>query len=62
YRKAANQGDMYAQYNLGRYYENGCGGLPQSMSEAFTWYRKAAAQGNSDAQKAVQRLESQGYR
>ena len=41
YRKAAEQGDAAAQFNLGSMYDDGRG-VAQSSSEAFKWYRKAA--------------------
>ena len=49
YRKAAEQGDAHAQYNLGVMYANG-EGVPKDDREAVLWYRKAAEQGNASAQ------------
>lgn len=49
YRKAAEQGYVNAQYNLGICYANG-EGVPQDYVEAAKWYRKAANQGNAMAQ------------
>ena len=49
YRKAAEQGDASAQYNLGVMYENGHG-VEQDDEQAVFWYRKAAEQGYADAQ------------
>ena len=49
FRKAAEQGHTFAQYNLGVCYYNGWG-VPQDYSEAVKWYRKAAVQGYADAQ------------
>ena len=49
YRKAAEQGDANAQYNLGVCYENGYG-VMQDYSQAVYWYRKAAEQGDAFAQ------------
>ncbi len=49
YRKAANQGDDYAQVILGYMYENGIG-TTVNKAEAVKWYRKAANQGNAAAQ------------
>ena len=45
YRKAADQGHPDAQNNLGVMYAGGLGGLPQSLSTALWWARKAQAQG-----------------
>ena len=41
--KAAEQGLVQAQYNLGDMYEQGQG-VRQDYAEAFRWYRKAAEQ------------------
>ena len=49
YRKAADQGNAIAQYNLGWMYENGRG-VVQDDAEAMQWYRKAADQGYAAAQ------------
>ena len=43
-KKAAEQGDAEAQYNLGVMYANG-DGLPEDDAEAVRWYRMAAEQG-----------------
>ena len=43
YRKAAEQGNASAQFNLGLMYGNG-EGVPQDAPEAVRWYRKAAEQ------------------
>ena len=44
YRKAAEQGDAAAQYNLGLMYANGRG-VPQDYVEAHKWLNLAATQG-----------------
>ncbi len=49
YRKAAEQGDPEAQFNLGVMYYEG-EGMPQSDVKAARWYRKAAEQGHAIAQ------------
>ncbi len=49
YRLAADQGNAFAQYNLGLMYANG-EGVPQNYAEALKWYRLAADQGNAFAQ------------
>uniref|UniRef100_A0A914V047 Sel1 repeat family protein n=1 Tax=Plectus sambesii TaxID=2011161 RepID=A0A914V047_9BILA len=49
YRKAAEQEDATAQYQLGLMYEHGMG-VPQSSEEAVKWYKKAAEQGDEKAQ------------
>ena len=55
YRRAAEQGDVLAQYNLGWMYENGRG-VGRDRVEAVRWYRLAAEQGDADAQRALDRL------
>ncbi|MDA9260795.1 sel1 repeat family protein, partial [Puniceicoccaceae bacterium] len=50
YRKAAEQGHVEAQYNLGYMYDFGYGGVPEDDTEAVKWYRKAAEQGYAQAQ------------
>jgi TPR repeat protein len=42
WRKAAEQGDEYAQYRLGILYDNGQG-VPQDYAEAYFWYSIASA-------------------
>lgn len=52
----AMSGDAESQYQLALCYRNG-EGVEQSNEEAVKWYRKAAEQGNSDAQEALTELE-----
>ena len=49
YRKAAEQNDAEAQYNLGICYANGQG-VAKDEAEAVKWYRKAAEQNDAAAQ------------
>ncbi len=49
YAKAAAQGLVAAQYNLGVLYENGSG-VAQDFKTAAAWFAQAAAQGQADAQ------------
>ena len=49
YRKAAEQGFVRAQYNLGICYHNGTGVVKDGV-EAVKWFRKAADKGNAEAQ------------
>ena len=49
WRKAAEQGDAMAQYNLGHACFRG-EGVPQDYTQAVYWWRKAAEQGDADAQ------------
>jgi len=59
-RKAAEQGNADAQYNLGRLYARGRPGVPPNSAEAVPWYRKAAEQGNADAQYDLGLMYEQG--
>ena len=55
YRKSAEQGNAYAQNNLGWMYSKGYG-VSQDYSEAVKWYRKAARQGNETAKNNLRIL------
>ena len=59
YKKAADQGDADAQYQLGVFYENGYG-VTQDKEQAMQWYKKAAEQGNESAKNAIDRMQSSG--
>ena len=48
-KKAAEQGDITAQFNLAMMYSNGKG-VNKNHPEAFKWCKKAAEQGYVDAQ------------
>jgi TPR repeat protein len=48
FRKAAEQGNVIGQFNLGMMYLHGIG-IPRSDTEAAMWLRKSAEQGNSEA-------------
>ena len=48
----AEQGDAWAQYNLGNMYYFGRG-TAKDEAEAFRWYKKAAEQGDADAQYSL---------
>jgi len=48
-RKAADQGDVEAQYSLGVCYIKGKG-VGRNLSEAIEWFSKAAEQGHAKAQ------------
>ena len=49
YTKAALQGQVEAQYNLGVMYDQGKG-VPKNYSDAYKWYKLAAEQGFANAQ------------
>ena len=55
YRKAAEQGNAWAQNRLGLMYEKGRG-VGKDYREAVGWYRKAAEQGHERAKKNLARL------
>jgi uncharacterized protein len=57
YRKAADQGNAYAQYNIGRLYDNGWG-VEKDYTKALAWYQKAADEGDEDAKAALTRLQA----
>lgn len=51
-RRAAEQGDVVAQVNLGFKYRDGQG-VKRDYAEAAKWYRKAAEQGDAVAQRIL---------
>ncbi len=59
YHKAAEQGDVYAQYNLGQMYAKGKG-VPQDYTEALKWFHKAAEQGLHGARYRLGQMYAKG--
>ncbi len=57
YRRAANQGDATAQYNLGEMYMLGRG-VPKDYTQAYVWVALAAAQDDKKAAGLRDYLES----
>ena len=55
FRKAAEQNNSTAQFNIGYMYEEGYG-VKKNRDEAIRWYRKAAEQGNDTSINALRRL------
>jgi len=55
YRKAAEQGHVYAPRYLGEMCENGYG-VEKKISTAVEWYRKAAERGDAIAQRDLDHL------
>jgi TPR repeat protein len=51
-RRAAEQGDSIAQFNLGDCYRDGSR-VAKDRTEAIKWYRKGAEQGNAGAQRRL---------
>ena len=60
WRPLAEQGNVFAQNNLGVMYKNGQGVL-QDYKEAIKWYRLAAEQGNASAQFNLGVMYKNGY-
>mgnify|MGYP003517569551 FL=1 len=54
YLKAAEQGYVKAQFNLGNMYYTGRG-VKRDYQEARKWWKNAAEQGNERAQKALEK-------
>ena len=52
-RELAEEGDPNAQYKLGESYRYGLGEFTKDEKEALKWYREAAYQGQSDAQRTL---------
>ena len=51
--EAAEKGDAKAQFELGRCYMVGEGGVDEDRREAAKWYEKSAKQGYADAQVVI---------
>src|SRR5713101_7831252 len=58
-RHLADEGVVWAQYNLGHIFYHG-NGVPQSYVEAAKWVRKAADQGVAQAQHSLGILYAYG--
>ena len=59
YRKAAEKGDVYAQFNLAVSYDTGFG-IPMNFRQAVKWYRRAADQGADFAQYNLATMYEEG--
>ena len=59
FKKAADQGHVDAQNNLGVMYFTG-EGVERDEKKAVMWFEKAAAQGNADAQANLDAIKSAG--
>ncbi|HDR1204990.1 TPA: sel1 repeat family protein [Pasteurella multocida] len=55
----AEQGDMSAQFNVGRMYDEG-DGIEQDKQQALKWYQKSAEQHHPDAQYHLGLMYSEG--
>jgi TPR repeat protein len=56
----AQRGDAIAQHSLGVRYRSGGIDVPQDYAAAMSWYRKAAEQGNANAQTDLARMYQYG--
>src|ERR1041385_6061214 len=59
FRKAAEKGTSWGQYNLGVSYARGVG-LPQDYSQAIEWFSRAAAQGEPMSQYSLGQMYDKG--
>ncbi len=50
--KAAENGDQFEQYNLGRHYASGKG-IEKDEVKAFEWHKKSAEQEHSNTQNSL---------
>jgi len=55
YRLSAEQGNAFAQYNMGEMYQGGYG-VPRNYKSALKWYKLSAEQGNAFAQHDLGRM------
>jgi TPR repeat protein len=56
YRRAAELGDTYAQFNLAAMIDQGLGGLERDVSQAIKWFRRAADGGIHEANQPLAEL------
>jgi hypothetical protein len=59
YLKAAEQGNVDAQFNLGGIYQEGIV-VPQDYPQALNWYIKAAEQGHEKAKTKLDMMYREG--
>ncbi len=57
YRKAADQGDVKAQFTLGEMYAAGRG-VPQNNFQAYVWFSRSARAGNAEARARVEQVKA----
>ena len=60
YQKAAEQGNVWAQFRLGWLYDSGQG-VTQDYNKAVYWYQKSAEQGNAYAQHHLGYCYDEGH-
>ncbi len=56
YLKAAEQGNVRAQFKLGLMYQNG-EGVEKDLKSAAEWLMKAASQGNENARRNLAKIK-----
>ncbi|NJO14547.1 MAG: sel1 repeat family protein [Thioploca sp.] len=56
FQESVEQGHADAQCSLGMAYENSVGVSKKDLAQAIKWYKKAAIQGHSTAQKKLKIL------
>jgi TPR repeat protein len=61
YMKAAEQGNVKAQIQLGNHYNNSSDDKEETKKEAFKWYMKAAEQGDRFAQYSIGEYYERGF-
>ncbi|WAW10780.1 sel1 repeat family protein [Oxalobacter vibrioformis] len=59
FRKSAEQGNMFGQYNLGQMYKQGKG-VKRDYQQAFKWFSRAAEKGNEKAMTALGNMYDDG--
>ena len=60
-KKLAHKGNPYAQFFIGNIYAQGIGDVPINPEEAIKWWKKAAEQGNEEAQHNLGVLYEKGW-
>ena len=56
-QKAADQGYGPAQYELGQLYENGSGGAPKNLVQAYKWFSLALGNGEVKAEARLKEVK-----
>ena len=60
WRKAAEQGEYWSQFELAKSYDRG-DGIPENDLTAVYWYRRAAEQGHTFAMNNLGEMYDQGH-
>ncbi len=56
-RESALQSRSEAQYRLGKMIEEGRGGATKNKDKAIEWYKKAATDGNDEAERRLEKMD-----